>query len=118
MPAPFPMSSTEVTGTAAAATTVTLAAAPGVRRTVAAVTVSCSGAASGPITLSITDGATVVWNTDLTLALEVPQSPLVAPVLCGAGNAVAITASAGAASCVVKINVEYFDTVPGNNPSA
>lgn len=118
MPAPYPFASVEVTGTAATATTATLAAAAGVRRGVQAVTVSCSGAASGPITLSIVDGATTIWETDLTLALEVPQSPLQAPVVGAAGNAVAVTASAGAASCVVKLDVEYFDLIPGNTPPA
>src|SRR5438132_14234889 len=102
MPAPYPFASVEVTGTAATASTATLAAAAGVRRGVQAVTISCSGAASTAITLSIVDGATTIWETDLTLAVEVPQSPLQAPVLGTAGNAVTITASAGASGCVIK----------------
>lgn len=117
MPTPYPVSSVEVTGTAATATAATLAAAAGVRRVVDAVTVSCSGAASGPITLTIADGATTVWSTDLTLALEVPQSPLPQPLLATLGNAVTITASAGAASCVIKLDVEYHDMTPGDVPN-
>lgn len=102
-----------ITGTAATITTVTLAAAPGVRRVVQSVEVSCVGAASGAITLSITDGATVEYLADLTLAVEVPQQPLAAPFEGGVGNALAISTSAGAASCVIKINVAYYDVIPG-----
>ncbi len=114
---PYPVSSTYVLGTAATATTATVAAAAGVRRVIDAVTVSCSGAASGPITLIVQDGATTVWGTDLTLALEVPQSPLPLPVLASTGNGVTVTASAGAASCVIKLNVQYHDFVAADVPN-
>jgi hypothetical protein len=41
--------------------------------------------------------------------VEVPQSPLAFPIQGGVGNAVAVTSSAGAASCVIKLDVEYSD---------
>ena len=118
MAAPYPVSSVAVVGTAATATVATLAAAAGVRRAVQGVTLSCSGAASGPITLTIADGATTVFTTDLSLAIGVPQSPVANAILAGLGNAVTVTASAGAASCVVKLNVAYFDFVPSDIPNA
>lgn len=118
MPAPYPFASVEVTGTAATATTATLAAAAGVRRGVQSVTVSCSVAASPAVTLSIVDGATTIWEADLALVVGVPQSPLQAPLLGTAGNAVAVTTSAGASTSVIKVNVEYFDEIPGNTPPA
>lgn len=108
----IPFSSVYAISAANTAVTTTLAAAPGARRVIQSVTVSASGAASpGPITLAIVDGATTIYQTDLTLTEYVPQT--ITPGVGGSlGNAVAITASAGATGTLVKLNVQYTDYVP------
>ena len=101
------------TATAAAntAVTVNVTAVAGVRRIIGAVIASGSVAA-GVFTLTIQDGATTVFVADLNLAAGVPWS-LPAPVECTAGNAVTVTLSAGGSTVVGKLNVGYYDLVPG-----
>ncbi len=99
-----------VTGTAAAATavTVTVAAVPGVRHVAYLAAVSVSGAASGPVTLTINDGATAVLVLDLSLAIGTPYLlSLPNGVTNSAGNALSAVLSTPAASCIGKVTLGY-----------
>lgn len=104
---------TNVIATAAAATavTVSLPAAPGAQRVIQAVIVSCSGAASGPITLTVNDASTPVLVTDLSLTIGVPYvlNLPAGGLAIGTGDASTIVASAGAASSILKVDVGYID---------
>ena len=103
--------SVTVTGSAASATTVSLPAAPGISRVIKSVIASCSGAASGPITLTINDAGSPEFVTDLSLTIGVPYV-LNLPadgMSIGTGDATTIVASAGAASSVIKLDVAYVD---------
>lgn len=101
---------TGVTATAAAATavTATLTAAPGEQRVLYFVAASVSVAASGPVTLTVADGATNVLVLDLAIAVGVPYVLSLPAGLAGtAGNAMTVTLSAPASTSVGKLNVGY-----------
>ena len=99
-------------GSANAVNTITLAAVPNQAYHVTAFNVVISGAASAsPITITITDGATVVWTEIIPTSAaigagvgKVFTSPLAGTV----GNALALAASAGGTGCVTIANLAYF----------
>lgn len=107
---------TPVTGTSAAASalTVTIAApttpAAGVAKQIVipGIAVSCVGAASGAITLTVNDSSTPVFVVDLSLTAGTPLLvPLPGPIAITLGHGATIVTTAGAASCVIKINSGY-----------
>ncbi len=107
--------STLLTGTSSAASAVTVnvpvppAGAVERQTVITGITVSASGAASGPVTVTITDGSTAVFITDVSLAIGTPLAvPLPGSVAITPGNTAAVTVSAGASSCVIKANVAYM----------
>lgn len=105
----MPFSSVTATAAAATAVTATLAASSGQGHLVQSVVVSCSGAASGPITLTVNDAGTAVMVVDLSLAIGVPYV-LTLPsggLAIAVSDASTIVTSAGAASSIVKVNVGY-----------
>lgn len=105
-----PCSWVNATAAAATAVTATLAAEASTARIVKAVVVSVSGAASGDITLTVKDGTNTVYEQDLTLTDGASYTQTFGDGLVGTeGNAVAVTVSAGAASCVTKLNVGFLD---------
>jgi hypothetical protein len=98
-----------VTATAASATAVTATAvAEAGRRVICFVAASCSGAASGPVTLTVKDGATAVLALDLSLTVGVPYVLSIPGGIVGtAGNAMSAILSAGATSCVGKLTIGF-----------
>ena len=107
-----PQTPKTVTGTAAAAVSNVWPALTGSARELELISVSYSGAASGPVTLTVTDGATTVFAVDLNLAVGVPYT--LVPALHGlrgtVGNAMTITVSAGAASSICKLSTSVAVT--------
>ncbi|MDG3012387.1 hypothetical protein G4X40_19795 [Rhodococcus sp. D2-41] len=102
----LPTGSQTATAAAATAVTVTVPAAVGRAQCIDFVAVSFSGAASGPVTLTVADGATTVLTLDLSLAVGAPFVFLPPSGLAGStGNAVAVTVSAPAAGSVCKLTV-------------
>lgn len=100
------------TGTANTANTITLAAVPNQAYHVTAFNVVINGAASASaITVTITDGATVVWTEIIpaSAAIGTGVSRLFGFPLVGTpGNALALSATAGGAGCIAINNLGYF----------
>lgn len=100
------------TGTANAVNTITLAVVPNQAYHVTAFNVVINGAASASaITVTITDGATVVWTEIIpaSAAIGTGVSRLFGFPLVGTpGNALALSATAGGAGCVTIANLAYF----------
>ena len=95
-----------VVGSPAAAVTTTRAAVDGAAHRLQLVTVAFSGAGSGPVVLTVTDGATPVLVLDLNVAVG---SPYILALENGGltgtvGNALTVSVSAGAASSVCTLS--------------
>lgn len=107
----MPFSNVTATAAAATAVTATLPAAAGETRVIQSVIVSCSGAATGAITLTINDSGSPVFVADLSLAIGVPYvlSLPAGGLAIGLGDASTVVTSAGASSSVVKVNVGFVD---------
>lgn len=103
-----------VTATSAAASAVTASipaptATPDTQILITGITLSASGADSGAITVTVKDATTSIMVLDYLLTSGVPVSvPLPAPLDIAMGHAASVVVSAGAASCVVKVNVSYM----------
>lgn len=103
------MAITSQTATALAATAVSIVvpANAGVTNVLQFVELTYSGATSGPVTLSITDGATLILAVDLNLTVA---TPYVLPIPVGgiagtAGNSLTVAVTAGAASSIAKLSI-------------
>lgn len=106
-----PCSAQTATAAAAAAVSIILPASVGVQNILQFVAVSASGAASGPITLTVQDGATNILVLDLSLAVGATQVLSPQAAIGGtAGNTMTVTASAPAAGSVLKVNVGSYTT--------
>ena len=107
-----PVTPKTATGTAASAVTNTWAAVPGSAHELGLICVSFSGAASGPVSLTVADGGTNILALDLSLAIGVPF--VLQPSLHGlrgtVGNAMTVTVSAGAASSICKLTSAVANT--------
>lgn len=105
--------SKSVTATSAAASAVTLTIpAPGnteQNTVITGITLSCSGAGSTGITVTVKDASTTVAVLDHSLTALTPVAlPLAAPITIGNGNASSVVVSAGASTCVVRVNASYM----------
>jgi hypothetical protein len=104
-----PSSGQSTTGAAAAATSVVFAAAAAAQNVLQLINLSYTGAASGPITVTVSDGASVIFVTDLaSQAIGTPWQlalPASSGGMAGSVNtSMTITVSAGAASSIAKLS--------------
>lgn len=103
------MALTSQTATAAAATAVSIVipANGGITNILEFVELSYSGATSGPVTLTISDGATAVLSLDLNLTVATPYVyTFPNGGLAGTpGNTLTVAVTAGAASSIAKLTI-------------